>query len=296
LIKSKNIDFLVISLVGIDALIPTITAIEAGKDIGLATKEVLVAAGNIVMKKAKDKKILLLPIDSEHCAIHQCIAGVNNKKIKNIILTASGGPFLNLAAKKLKYVTKNDALKHPRWNMGKKISIDSATLMNKGLEVIEAHYLFNIPYENIKVVIHPQSIIHSLVEFEDGSIIAQLSQPDMRLPIQYVLTYPERLRNPWPKLNIENIKSLEFDSPDYNKFPCLKLAYYAGKYGNTCPAVLNASNEVAVKLFLEGKIKFMDIPKLVSMALNKHKPKNNNNLHNIISADSWARKEIYNAS
>lgn len=295
ILKCSEIDLVIISLVGIDALLPTLTAIEAKKDIGLATKEVLVGAGNIIMNKIKEKKVTLLPIDSEHCAIHQCISGEKDKKIKNIILTASGGPFLSMDKKKLKNASIKDALSHPKWNMGRKISIDSATLMNKGLEVIEAHYLFNVPYENIKVVIHPQSIVHSLVEFEDGSIIAQLSLPDMRFPIQYVLTYPKRYPNPWPKLNLEKIKALEFSTPDLNKFPCLKLAYEAGKRGSTYPTVLNASNEAAVKFFLEGKIKFLDIPKLVSLALNKHTPKNNNKLKNIVSADAWARREIYNA-
>jgi len=287
-----EVDIVVIATSGKWGLKPTLAAIRAGKRLALANKESLVMAGEIITAEAKRNKAKILPVDSEHSAIWQCLEGEQEKPAK-IILTASGGPFYGYSPARLDKVTAEQALKHPSWRMGEKVTIDSATLMNKGLEVIEARWLFDIPFENINVLVHPQSIIHSMVEFSDGSVKAQLGCPDMRLPIQYALSYPERLPNPQlPKLNWENIKELTFAPPDFNSFPCLKLAIEAGKKGGTYPAVLCGADEVAVELFLSGRIKFTDIARLVEQALEKHKAISHPTLEEILAADNWGRETV----
>lgn len=288
----KDVDTVVVAVPGSAGIIPTIEAITVKKNIALASKEVLVAAGNIVMNEAARKKIKLTPIDSEHSGLMQCIKGEDPSKIKKIILTASGGPFLEVPKEKLQRVTVEEALEHPKWSMGSKISIDSATLMNKGFEVIEAHHIFGLDYAKIEVVIHPQSIVHALVEFIDGSLIAQMSAPDMRIPIQYALLDRERTANKFELLNISQIGELNFCQPDRDKFPCLEYAYQAGKRGGTMPAVLNAANSEAVQLFMDGKIKFTDIAELVRQAVDKHFYTKEPTLDDILAADRWAKKEI----
>jgi len=270
---------------------PTLAAIQAGKDIALANKETLVAAGELVTEMAKEKGISIFPVDSEHSAIWQCLNGENEKNIRRIILTASGGPFREMDIKEMKNVTVEMALNHPNWNMGRKITIDSATLMNKGLEVIEARWLFGVDFEKIDVVIHPQSIIHSMVEFLDGSVIAQLGLPDMYLPIQYALSYPERWENKLKRLDFNAIGQLTFERPDEERFRCLALAYQAGRCGGTMPVVLNAANEVAVGAFLDRKIGLLDIPRIVELVMNQHEVVNQPDLEAILSADRWARKK-----
>ncbi|MFC1938662.1 1-deoxy-D-xylulose-5-phosphate reductoisomerase [Chloroflexota bacterium] len=290
--RHPEVDTVVMATSGASGLLPTIAAIIAGKRVALANKEVLVMAGEIITRETKLNDGQILPVDSEHSAIWQCLKG-ENQKAPQIILTASGGPFLNFSPTKLSRVTPEQTLKHPSWRMGRKVTIDSATLMNKGLEVIEAHWLFDMPFENIKVLIHPQSIIHSLVEFPDGSVKAQLSYPDMRLPIQYALAYPERLANPeLPRLNWDALKSLTFEQPDFGKFPCLKLAIEAGKKGGTYPTVLCAADEVVVELFLSGRIKFTDIARLVERALEQHQPVIQPTLEDILTTDAWARGRV----
>jgi 1-deoxy-D-xylulose-5-phosphate reductoisomerase len=264
-------------------------AIEAGKDIALANKEVMVMAGKIVVEKAYEKGVKILPVDSEHSAIFQCILGHNRKDIRRIILTASGGPFFHLSKEKLADVKPVEALKHPNWQMGRKITIDSASMMNKGLEVIEASWLFSIPIDSIEVHIHPQSIVHSMVEYIDGSVIAQLGAPDMRIPIAYALSFPERLPRPEPFLDLLTVGVFEFFKPDIEKFPSLRLAYEAGKAGGTMPAVLNAANEVAVAAFLEEIVKFTDISEIVEGVISFHQPKEFSTLGEIFEADLWAR-------
>lgn len=285
------VDTVVIATSGKAGLAPTLAAISAGKTIALANKEAMVMAGEIITAGARHHSARILPIDSEHSAIWQCLNG-ETQPPSRLILTASGGPFRNYSPAQLGKVTVEQALKHPSWQMGKKVTIDSATLMNKGLEVIEAHWLFEIPFDKISVLVHPQSIIHSMVEFVDGSVKAQLSYPDMRLPIQYALSYPERLDNPaLPKIDWDKIDGLTFEQPDYDTFPCLKLAIEAGKQGGTCPAVLCAADEVAVELFLSRKIKFTDIARLVEQTLSKHKPLAHPTLEQIMVADAWAREQ-----
>ena len=285
-----EVDLVVVSLVGVVGLIPTLSAIKAGKDIALANKEPLVAAGRLVTDEAKKSKVNILPVDSEHSAIFQCLQGEDYSQIKRIILTCSGGPFLNLKLRELRKVTPQQALSHPTWKMGKKISVDSATLMNKGFEVLEARWLFQVEPDKIEVVIHPQSIIHSLVEFEDGSIKAQLSLPDMRLPISYALFYPQRMGKFVLKpFDLTKLK-LTFKVPDLGRFPSLGYAREALEAGGTMPAVLNAANEVAVKLFLEEKIGFMDIAILVKQVMDKHKAIKDPSLKNILKVDKWARE------
>jgi len=287
-----QVDTVVIATSGKAGLIPTLAAVKAGKNIALANKESLVMAGEIITSEAKLNAARIMPIDSEHSAIWQCLIG-ETQPAARIILTASGGPFHGYLPAQLELVTVAQALKHPSWRMGKKVTIDSATLMNKGLEVIEAHWLFNMPIDNIRVLIHPQSIIHSMVEFIDGTVKAQLSYPDMRLPIQYALTYPERLPNPQlPRLDWRNIKDLTFEQPDFDIFPCLKLAIEAGKKGGTYSAVLCAADEVAVELFLSQQIKFIDIARLVEQTLTEHKAIVHPTLEEIIAADSWARQKV----
>ena len=284
-------DTVVNSLVGSIGVKPTVEAIRNKKNIALANKETLVTAGSIVMEEVKKNDVNLMPIDSEHSAIFQCLNGENINDINKIIITASGGPFRDYTKQQLENVSVNDALKHPTWNMGNKITIDSATLMNKGFEVIEAHYLYNIPYEKIEVVMHPQSIIHSLVEFKDNSVLAQLGNPDMKIPIQYALSYPERLELNVKKLNLTEIKNLSFSKPNLELFPCLKYAYDAGKIGGTLPATLNASNEIAVNAFLNNKIKFLDIPRITNKILINHKIINDPNLNQIMEVDKKTREE-----
>lgn len=280
------------SLVGSVGVLPTLEAIKHKKNIALANKETLVTAGQIVMDAVKKNNINLMPIDSEHSAIFQCLNGEDKKEVNRIIITCSGGTFRNLTLEQMKTVKAKDALKHPTWNMGSKITIDSASLMNKGFEVIEAHWLYNIHYDNLDVVIHPQSIIHSLVEFKDKSIIAQLGIPSMKIPIQYALTYPKRFANDkLPTLNLIEAKQLDFKQPDFDLFPCLKYAYDAGKISGTLPAVMNAANEIAVYAFLEDKISFLDIPKLIKKAMDSHKLIKNPDIDDILEADKTSREK-----
>ncbi len=287
----KETDMVVSAIVGAAGLLPTMAAIEAGKDIALANKETMVMAGNLVVEKAASKGVAVLPVDSEHNAIFQCLAGNCREDVKRIILTASGGPFLYLAEKELSKVKVADALKHPNWKMGKKITIDSASMMNKGLEVIEAKWFFDIDIDKIDVCIHPQSIIHSMVEYIDGSIIAQLGVADMRGPISYALSYPERLPRTDSCLDLFEVGNLTFIPPDFEKFPNLKLACEAGKKGGTMPAVLNASNEVAVDAFIAGKIGFMDMPEVVKETLSEHRRKEITSIGDVLEADKWARDQ-----
>ena len=289
-----EIDTVVTSVVGMIGLKPTMAAIEAKKDIALANKETLVVAGELVMNKAKEMGVKILPVDSEHSAIFQSLSGYKNKDINKIILTASGGPFRGKNIDDLKEVTVKEALKHPKWNMGQKISIDSATLMNKGLEVIEAHFLFDTSYDNIEVVVHPQSIIHSMVEYKDASVIAQLGSPDMRLPIQYALNYPERKGMIAQPINFYEISQLTFEKPDMDTFKCLKLAYKAGKIGGLAPTVLNGANEEAVALLLEEKIKFLQIAEIIEECMKVFEKQYSNELtlENIINLDKSVREYI----
>lgn len=284
-----NSDFVLSAIVGAAGLMPTLAAIRSGKTIGLANKETLVVAGEIVTEESKKYKAKILPVDSEHSAIFQCMEGHNKTEIKRIILTASGGPFAGMVSSEMNKITPEEALKHPRWKMGKKITIDSATLMNKGFEVIEAHYLFGLPPSSIEVVVHPQSIVHSLVEFYDGSSIAQLSYPDMKGPISYALTYPDRISGILPGLELSKIGKLEFTKPDTKCFPCLSYAYSALKAGGTMPAVLNAANEVAVNSFLNREIRFTDIPFVIKKTMSKHVVTSTNKLSLVLEADRWAR-------
>ena len=290
----KEIDTVVTSVVGMIGLKPTIAAIEAKKNIALANKETLVVAGELVMNKAKENNVKILPVDSEHSAIFQSLSGYKNKDINKILLTASGGPFRGKTIDDLKDVTVKEALKHPKWNMGQKISIDSATLMNKGLEVIEAHFLFDCDYDNIEVIVHPQSIIHSMVEYKDASVIAQLGSPDMRLPIQYALNYPERKEMIANPINFYELGALTFEKPDLETFKCLKFAYEAGKIGGLAPTILNGANEEAVALLLNEKIKFLQIAEIIEECMNVFKENYNDELtlDNIIKLDKKVREYI----
>lgn len=283
-------DMLLTATNGIAGLKPTLRAIEANVDIALANKETLVMAGDIVIAKAKEKGVKILPVDSEHSAIFQCAPDFS--LVEKIIITASGGPFLNWDEEQIKNATLKDALNHPNWSMGKKITIDSATLMNKGLEVIEAHHLFGLNFEKIDVVVHPQSIIHSAVEFKDGSTLAQLGYPSMHIPIQYALTHPMRLKGIESKSFSFIGQTLTFEKPNFKKFPCLELAFEAGKIGATMPVVLNAANEAAVSLLLKEKIKVLDIPKIVSKEMEKHTIIKNPTLDEIFEVDTQVRKNV----
>jgi 1-deoxy-D-xylulose-5-phosphate reductoisomerase len=286
-----QVDTVVMATAGKAGLAPTLAAVKAGKNIALANKESLVMAGEIVTRQAKLSGARLLPVDSEHSAIWQCLAGENQAPYQ-IILTASGGPFRDFTPAQLEKVTVAQALAHPSWRMGKKVTIDSATLMNKGLEVIEAHWLFDMPFDRIRVLVHPRSIVHSLVEFADGSVKAQLSCPDMRLPIQYALSYPDRLPNPQlPRLDWDEFDSLTFSQPDLAAFPCLGLAIEAGRKGGTYPAVLCAADEVAVELFLSERIAFVDIAATVERTLAQHDGIARPTLEEVLAADEWAREE-----
>ncbi|HEY4490574.1 MAG TPA: 1-deoxy-D-xylulose-5-phosphate reductoisomerase, partial [Acidobacteriota bacterium] len=277
------------ALVGARGFHPTLAALSAGKDVALANKEALVVAGPIIAEEALKRNVKLLPVDSEHSAIWQCLAGAKKESVRKLILTASGGPFLKRDPGEFDSITVPEALAHPNWRMGKKISIDSATLMNKGLEMIEAHYLFDEPPEKLDVIIHPQSVVHSMVEFVDGSVIAQLGTADMRMPIQHALTFPERWENQLPSIDLARIRSLDFYEPDLMKFPCLRLAHEALQIGGSMTAVLNAANEVAVENFLHEKIPFLDISHVVESTMEKHQSKRNPSLEDVLEADRWAR-------
>jgi 1-deoxy-D-xylulose-5-phosphate reductoisomerase len=282
-------DTVVTAVVGFSGLIPTMKAIEEGMNIALANKETLVVAGDKVIPAAKKHGVTILPVDSEHSAIFQCLVGESHESIEKLILTASGGPFRNYTIEQLEKVTPADALKHPNWNMGAKITIDSATMMNKGLEVIEAHWLFDIQPENIDVVVHPQSIIHSMVQFVDGNIKAHLSLPDMRLPIQYALNYPERTKNNFERYIFDPIDTLTFEKPDTEKFPCLQIAYDTLKQGGNYACIVNAANEVAVAAFLKERIGFMQITEIITETLSRVIKISNPSLNDYIYSDQEAR-------
>lgn len=284
-------EMVVSALVGSVGLLPTLAAVKAGKNLALANKESLVMAGEILVREIRDHRVNLLPVDSEHSAIFQALAGHRKEQVKRIILTASGGPFLYTPLEELKRVTPQQALNHPQWRMGKKVTIDSASLVNKGLEVIEAHWLFRLPTSRIEVQIHPQSIVHSMVEYLDGSVIAQMAVPDMRGPIAYALSYPERLDLHLPSLNLFEAGPLSFLPVDGDRFPALALAYRALEEGGTMPAVLNAANEVAVAAFLQGRLGFLQIPRLIRETMESHRPGSQNSLEDVLHAHAWAQEE-----
>ncbi|MEN3026770.1 MAG: 1-deoxy-D-xylulose-5-phosphate reductoisomerase [Chlorobiota bacterium] len=290
--ESSN-DVVVVSLVGAGGILPTLAALRAGIPVALANKEVLVSAGHLVMRAAEEHRVPLLPIDSEHSAILQCLQGEPDGSVEELVLTASGGPFRTLPKERLAEVTVEEALRHPNWQMGAKITVDSATLMNKGLEVIEAHWLFKMPLERIRVLIHPQSIVHALVYFRDGSVKAQLSLPDMRIPIAYALSYPQRHPLALPRLDLAAFGRLEFEEPDTERFPCLGLALEALRHGGSAPAVLNAANEVAVAAFLRGAIRFVDIPRLVEEALGHFDVLPHPTLEQVLEIDRQARLFVH---
>lgn len=285
----EGVDTVVTSVVGNVGLKPTFEAIRAGKNIALANKETLVSAGQLVMDLAKKHNINIYPVDSEHSAIFQSLQGNEGNKIERILLTASGGPFRGKKREELLHVTAADALKHPNWSMGNKITIDSATLMNKGLEVMEAKWLFGVDVDQIEVLVHPQSIVHSAVEYEDGAIVAQLGEPDMRVPIQYALTYPKRVKNPFPRVDFTQRNNLTFEKPDMETFKCLSLAYRALKTGGTLPAVLNGANEAAVARFLKGEIGFLEISELIEQTMDAYTVKYDYTLEDLLEADAWAK-------
>jgi 1-deoxy-D-xylulose-5-phosphate reductoisomerase len=286
-----NVQMVLVAIVGTGGLRPALAAIEAGKDLAVASKEILVMAGEIVMREARDNGVNVLPVDSEHNAIFQCLEGKSSLDIRRIILTASGGPFRETPRKDFNSITPEQALKHPTWNMGPKITIDSATLFNKGLEMIEAHWLFGVEMKRVEVVIHPQSIVHSMVEFADGSTLAQLSYSNMCFPIQYAVTWPDRVPNTLPPLDFSKLSRLEFFRPRYDDFPALNLARRAGETGGTLPAVMNAANEVAVAGFLDRQVRFPDIWQIVQEVMNRHTCVAHPDLDAILQADQWARKE-----
>lgn len=284
-----SVDTVVTSVVGNVGLKPTFEAISAKKNIALANKETLVTAGQLVIDLAKKNGISIYPVDSEHSAIFQSLRGNEGNSIRRILLTASGGPFRGKKKEELRNITAADALKHPNWSMGKKITIDSATLMNKGLEVMEAKWLFGVSPDQIEVLVHPQSIVHSAVEYEDGAIIAQMGEPDMKVPIQYALTYPKRVKSPFPKVDFSQRNTLTFEKPDTETFRCLALAYRALEIGGTLPAVLNGANEIAVEKFLNGKITFLQITELIEQTMNAYTVKYEYALEDLLEADDWAR-------
>jgi len=291
IVKDMPVDILIVGIVGSAALLPILEALDYVKKIALANKEALVMAGGIIIEKAKKKKVKILPVDSEHSAIFQCIESKDKKEIEKIYLTGSGGPLLNVPKKYFRDITLEEAINHPKWKMGRKISIDSATMMNKGLEVIEAHHLFGLGSDRIEVLIHPEAVVHSMVEFIDGSTLAQMGEPDMRIPIQYALTYPSRCVSPVKGLMFSRLGKLNFHSPDFKKFPCLEIAHEVAGCGGTLPCVLNASNEVAVGEFLKKRIKFMDIPNSIEKVLDSHKNIKAPDLEDILEADKWARRK-----
>ncbi|MDY5114334.1 MAG: 1-deoxy-D-xylulose-5-phosphate reductoisomerase [Bilifractor sp.] len=285
-------DILVTAIVGMIGIRPTLAAIEAGKDIALANKETLVTAGHLIIPLAREKGVRILPVDSEHSAIFQCLHGEDRRQVHKLLITASGGPFRGKKTAELSNIRPEDALKHPTWSMGRKITIDSATLVNKGLEVMEARWLFDVPLERIQVVVQPQSIIHSMVEFEDGAVMAQLGSPDMRLPIQYALYYPERRYLPGERLDFTKLRSIEIDEPDMETFRGLPLAIRAAKEGGSMPTVFNAANEEAVALFLDHKIGFLDIYRIIEGAMNRHRTIENPDLGQILSVEAETRRRI----
>jgi 1-deoxy-D-xylulose-5-phosphate reductoisomerase len=288
-------DLVLVAIVGTAGLRPVLAAIERGKDLAIASKEILVMAGEIVMASARKNNVAILPVDSEHNAIFQCLDGKRVEEVQNLILTASGGPFRELSTEQIEHASKSDALRHPTWKMGQKITIDSATLFNKGLEMIEARWLFNVPINRVQVVIHPQSIIHSLVEFVDGSILAQLSRSDMCFPIQYAITWPDRVATSLRPLRLADIGKLEFEEPRYDAFPALDLARKAGEFGGLLPAVLNAANEVAVQAFLDDRIPFGEISRLVRNAMGRQTNLASPTLDDILRADNEAREFVRSA-
>ncbi len=290
LVEDSRAHKVLLAVSGSGALPALLKAVECGKDIALANKEALVMAGPIIMQRAKAKKIKMIPIDSEQSAIWQCLQG-SVGPLKAIYLTASGGPFRQVRAKDLKDISIAEVLDHPRWRMGRKITVDSATLMNKGLELLEAMFLFGVPCDKIKILVHPEAIIHSMVEFVDGVVLAQLSAPDMRIPIQYALTYPERLPYTPRRVDFIQLKELHFEAPDFRKFPCLRLAYEAASELGTLPAVMNAANETSVQEFLQGRISFKSIPKIIERVMGRHRPRANPDLDEILETDRWARAE-----
>ena len=289
--RLTNADMVLVAIVGTGGLRPALAAIEAGKDLAVASKEILVMAGEIVTREARENGINVLPVDSEHNAIFQCLEGKSSLDVRRIILTASGGPFREMPRKDFDSITPEQALKHPTWNMGPKITIDSATLFNKGLEMIEAHWLFGVEMKRVEVVIHPQSIVHSMVEFADGSTLAQLSYSNMCFPIQYAVTWPDRVPNTLPPLDFSKLSRLEFFTPRYDDFPALNLARRAGETGGTLPAVMNAANEVAVAGFLDRQVRFPDIWQIVEEVMNRHTAVAHPDLDAILEADQWARRE-----
>ncbi|RMH72644.1 MAG: 1-deoxy-D-xylulose-5-phosphate reductoisomerase [Gemmatimonadetes bacterium] len=289
IVKNPDINTIITAVVGAAGLLPTIRGIQESKNIAIANKETLVIAGELVMQEARRHGVSLLPVDSEHSAIHQCLHHRQPDEIQKLILTASGGPFRTLPATDFEKITVEDALNHPTWNMGAKITIDSATLMNKGLEVIEAHWLFGVDVDRVEVLVHPQSIIHSMVEFVDGSIMAQLGSPDMKLPIQYALTYPYHRAPASITTDFVQLGQLTFEAPDMDRFPCLRLAYEAARAGGTFPAVLNAANEIAVNAFLNRQIRFIEIPQLIETTMKAHQNHAHPTLAEILHADQWAR-------
>jgi 1-deoxy-D-xylulose-5-phosphate reductoisomerase len=293
IVKAKEIDHVLMAISGSGALLPLLAAIESKKQIALANKEALVMAGVLVMNAAARKKVKIIPIDSEQSAIWQCLEASDKSGLKMIYLTASGGPFRDMPKSGFNTVSLKDVLRHPRWRMGRKITVDSATLMNKGLELLEAMHLFGVACDKIRILIHPEAIIHSMVEYVDGAVIAQLSQTDMRIPIQYALTYPERLKNRITGLDFAKLKSLNFEAPDFNKFPSLGLAYEAAKVLGTMPAVMNAANEVAAEEFLMHKIKFNDIPRVTEKVMRLHRVEHSPGLNRILGADNWARLQAH---
>lgn len=290
----EEANIIVIAITGIASLIPTFEAVKKGKKIALASKEAMVVAGELLVKEARLRNAKILPIDSEHSAILQCLKNEQKDCVEKIIITASGGALYNLTENALKNVSIEEALNHPTWKMGKKITIDSATLMNKGLEVIEAKWFFDIPPNKIEIVIHPQSYVHSMVQFIDGTILAQIGEHDMKIPIQYALFYPNRTVNNFSRLELTKVGQLTFKKPNFNKFPCIKLAYKALELGGTMPAVLNGANEIAVNAFLDNKISFSAIPLIIQNTMNEHKPKQNPNINDILDADYWARERALN--
>jgi 1-deoxy-D-xylulose-5-phosphate reductoisomerase len=290
LAADSGTDMVLNALVGFAGLAPTLAALAAGNVLALANKESLVAGGHLAMALSVKNQIPVLPVDSEHSAIFQCLCGQERAAVERIVLTASGGPFFGKNAAELAHVSPRDALRHPNWDMGAKITIDSATMMNKGLEVIEARWLFDIPYRQIDVVVHRESIIHSLVEFWDGAVLAQLGAPDMRVPIQYAMTYPERLPGDAPRVRWDRLGRLHFFPPDDGNFPCLRLAYEAGKTGGSMPCVLNGANEVAVGLFLQGQVGFLSIPRIIESAMNKHKVISQPDFAQLVEIDREARR------
>jgi 1-deoxy-D-xylulose-5-phosphate reductoisomerase len=289
MVEDTQADMVLVAIVGTAGLAPALAALQSGKDLAVASKEILVLAGSAVMAEAKKRGKQILPVDSEHNAIFQCLQGANGKEVRKVILTASGGPFRQSSSKEMEKVTVAQALKHPTWSMGKKITIDSATMFNKGLEMIEAHWLFGLPMSRVDVVVHPQSIVHSMVEFIDGSVLAQLSVTDMCFPIQYAVTYPERMPSGLPPLDLAKLGNLSFEAPDEKRFPALRLAREAGEAGGTLPGVFNAANEVAVEAFLEGRISFPRIWGMVESVMQEHRTEKNPNLESIVAADQWAR-------